>query len=125
MSKSNVFLIRIAWVLYSLILFAATHVPVPRELEEVVSTFDKIIHASAFFVLAVLTILSLPARRPSVWLLCGLLMYAALDEFLQRFVNRTPDLVDWFSDAAGIVAAFILMRLLMWRNGTLRVQEEV
>lgn len=108
------------WVAYAIVLFAATHFPVPEPLEEIVSTWDKILHASAFFVLAMLTFLALYGKPrlqpPPIRLWVGLLAYAGLDEYLQGFVNRTPDIEDWLSDALGITIAFTLSRFLARRT---------
>jgi len=109
--------VRIIWLLYAAGLFLSTHLPVPESLEEIVGMFDKVFHANAFFVLGLLTLVSLcwdpretPAlRRPSLAILAGLLLYAGLDEWLQGFTNRTPDLSDWCSDACGIVLAWLAM----------------
>jgi len=95
-------------------LFAATHLPVPEALLDVVSIYDKVMHAAAFCVLGLLTFLALggvsPVRPPSMWMLSGLLIYAGVDESLQGFTNRTPDIADWISDSCGIVVAFLLVR---------------
>jgi len=112
--------LRISWVLYAMILFAATHVPLPMPVANVVSFFDKIIHASAFFVLGMLTFLSLcwgkRWQTPSVGLLIGLILFAGLDEYLQQFVNRQTDVGDWISDTAGILLAYAVMRVLARRQ---------
>jgi len=101
-------------IAYCLTLFAATHAPVPELLHEIVSVYDKMIHAAAFCVLGALIFLTLcgvpPSRPPSLWMLLGLLIYAGIDEYLQGFTHRTPDLADWISDGCGIVLAFLLVR---------------
>ncbi|WP_437187072.1 VanZ family protein [Planctomicrobium sp. SH668] len=119
MSPKIVFAIRVIAVLCTLTLFIATHIPVPLLIEDVVSLFDKAIHAGAFFVFATLVILAFclgpKPQTPSYRLLFGLLGYAALDEYLQGFVNRVPDLNDWIADAVGITVSFFLTSFLLRR----------
>jgi len=112
-------LVRVVWFFYATALFLMTHLPVPAPLENMVSTFDKAIHAAAFYVLAMLTLLAFPGKTarktPSLVLLSALLGYAALDEYLQGFVNRTPDVMDWISDSTGILLAWLtLWGVMAW-----------
>lgn len=122
-------LLRIVFGLYFLALFAATHLPVPVVLVSVVSLFDLLIHCAAFFVLTVLAILTfywrfkpqfrgcsdgfglVPTRVPSFILPILLIAYAALDEYLQQFVNRYPDMRDWLADTVGILLAWGILRV--------------
>lgn len=74
---------------------------------------DKSIHCTAYAVMAALTARHLYAWRlwsrwsalaAAVCLLC----LAALDEWTQQFVQRTPDLLDWLADYLGIVIGLTL-----------------
>lgn len=103
---------RILWAGYFLTLFVATHTPIPTPIADVVTFYDKMIHAGAYLVLALLTASVFLNRESPAWtrlLLAGVLMsYAALDEYLQGFVNRSPDVEDWKADTWGIVIGCLL-----------------
>jgi VanZ family protein len=75
---------------------------------------DKLAHLALYGVLGLLL-----ARTGSLTgtstlvLLAGGLVYAASDEVHQAWVpGRTPDVMDWIADAAGLVAGFYLPRVL-------------
>jgi VanZ family protein len=128
-SRTQRLVIRIVWLLAVITLFCATHLPVPDDAEEIVSTFDKIIHASSYCILTVLTCLAwLPPRpgfRRIAILILGMLLFAAFDEFTQALVHRSPDLEDWKSDASGIVIACVVMVNLQARWSRRRSQAAV
>jgi VanZ family protein len=111
--------IRIVWVCYAIALMIATHIPVPDDLETLVSLYDKLLHAGAYFGLGLLTYLSLmdfrTGRLAILPVYAGLLLFAAQDEYLQGFVNRTPDVQDWISDALATLAALCCLRFVMPR----------
>ncbi|MFQ5591423.1 MAG: VanZ family protein [Phycisphaerae bacterium] len=103
---------------YWVLLFAATHMPLGDEAGLPWSGADKIIHMVLYCVLAVLGIRYLRALGPGctrVKLLgwAGVcITYAGVDEWLQRFVGRTPSFWDWSADVAGVAAA-TLMHVVM------------
>lgn len=74
---------------------------------------DKLEHAGAYFVLAVLVVRSLlgtPVPKRALVLAAGISAFGAVDEWHQQFIpGRDPDPVDWGADsigaAAGIAAA--------------------
>lgn len=104
------------WLLYAVALFIGTHIPIPEWCDELVTLWDKVIHAGAYFGLGTLmaaAFFQTPPRVPVVPLTLGLLAYAAIDEVLQAFVGRAPDLTDWMSDAAGIMLAMCLSQLIV------------
>lgn len=82
-------------------LFTLTHIPVPAPLTEWVSMRDLALHFSAYGALAALTGAGYGRCWPAPLLLAGLTGFAALDEFTQGFVGRTPDVRDWGADALG------------------------
>jgi VanZ family protein len=98
---------------YWIFLFCATHFPRP-ELPGVPAS-DKLAHLGAFAALAFLFWRCVESfhRKLSgrfVWIaFAGLAAYAAVDEYLQRFVNRGPSLDDWFADLAGIAAVLAIL----------------
>ncbi|HEU4611165.1 MAG TPA: VanZ family protein [Kofleriaceae bacterium] len=106
---------RIALPVYWLALIVATHYPQVRLPDEIPQS-DKIVHASAFGVLALLFWMFLKSRRPlnaaSVWIAALVLIpYAALDEYLQQFVGRQTDLMDWIADLIGIVCVLTVLEV--------------
>lgn len=108
---------RIALPTYWIALFCLTHMPAP-ELPDLPQS-DKIAHFAAYGLLAFLFWRFGEARkRPRtgafLWyaalILCA---YGALDEYLQSFVNRCADVVDWLCDVAGVALA---LGVLEWRR---------
>lgn len=95
----------VALPLYWAALFVATHYPRVRIPGEIPHS-DKLIHFSAFGLLAFLFWRALrPRDGRFVWLaLPALVGYAGLDEWLQQFVGRHTDLMDFIANTAGIVA---------------------
>lgn len=106
---------RIALPVYWIALIVATHYPQVRLPDEIPQS-DKIVHATAFGVLALLFWMFLKSRRPldaaSVWIAALVLIpYAALDEYLQQFVGRDTDLMDWIADLIGISCVLLVLEL--------------
>ncbi|HWO25725.1 MAG TPA: VanZ family protein [Kofleriaceae bacterium] len=113
---------QIALPVYWLLLFVATHYPrvqIPGEIPH----SDKLVHFMAFGVLALLYWQFARVRRGVgprlVWSSAAVLLaYAALDEYLQQFVGRFTDVLDFVADAAGIVAVLAILELhRRWRAG--------
>lgn len=96
-------------------MFVATHLPKIPTPPVDIWNFDKVIHGMMYFVLTMLGGRALiGAGRVKgfgtllTWAgVC--LIYAAMDEWLQQFVNRTPSVYDWLADAAGIMAATLIL----------------
>jgi VanZ family protein len=110
----------VALPLYWVALFIATHYPRVR-LPGEIPQGDKILHFSAFGLLAVLFWAFTRVRRKIgphfVWgSAAGLVAYAGLDEWLQQFVGRYTDLNDFFANAAGITTVSIVLELLRRRS---------
>jgi VanZ family protein len=99
-----------ALVIYWLAMFIGTHIPlsVPTVGGKPV---DKYLHFAAYFGLTVLLIgvfrcLRVRLRWKHFFLALALLVvYAALDEWLQKFVNRSCDAEDFVADSAGVLTA--------------------
>ena len=71
-------------------------------------SWDKLIHFSAFFVLAVLATLGWRSGGATSRILL-LLGYAAATELLQHFIpGRSFSLLDWLADGLGTVSAVVL-----------------
>lgn len=114
---------RVALPIYWILLFGATHYPQPR-LPALIPQSDKVIHFLAFGLLAFLfwkCVESLDRQLSGrfVWVAFTVLIaYAALDEYLQQFVNRYPSLADWLADLAGIGAVLLGLELQRRRRQT-------
>ena len=98
------------WVGYWAVLFVIMHVP-PPELARRLGGADRVAHFAAYFILASLGAYHLRRSRGGsiVAALMGwavvYVAWAALDEWLQRFVSRTPSYTDWLADVGGVLVA--------------------
>lgn len=124
-SRANQFLswlsrwgLRLTWLTYAAALFWLTHTPVPEAVSSVTSQWDKVLHFGAYLGLALLTVAvclnSFPSQISALFLGATLMVYAALDEFLQGYVGRQPDVMDWICDCLGIIVGFALWQAVMW-----------
>jgi VanZ family protein len=105
----------LALPVYWVLLAIATHYPrvaIPGQIPH----SDKLVHFSAFGLLAFLRWRFEHARRPIghrfVWT-SGLVLiaYAACDEYLQQFVGRFTDPLDFVANATGIVVVLTALEL--------------
>ena len=113
---------------YWLLLFAATHLPVPK-----VPRFphmDKVAHTLLFAGLSFLLCWAIPTRFERRlwnvrWAVLLAIAYGAFDEISQAPVGRTPDIWDWVFDCVGAVlgaATYIAARPMVQRWWTGRSQ---
>ena len=81
-----------------------------------VPSADKVAHFGAYAVLGALLAFATDRRGLPLALAAGLgVLYGALDELHQMYVpGRSPDVLDWAADAAGVAAACVLYSL--WRS---------
>jgi VanZ family protein len=78
--------------------------------------FDKVAHFGAYALLgALLAFAAERSRLPMAAAVALGVLYGASDEIHQMYVpGRSPDVLDWFADAAGVaVACFLYTR---WRS---------
>lgn len=79
-------------------------------------SWDKLIHFSAFFVLAMLATLGWRTSGATSRILL-LLAYAALTELLQYFIpGRSFAALDWVADSLGAIAAVVISQQLLQRR---------
>jgi VanZ family protein len=99
-------LLRIAFWAATAFAFVMAVLPQPPRLPGDPS--DKILHITAFAVLAVLAAAAYRRTRIA-WLLAGLSLFGALIEAVQAIpsLHRDADVIDWLADtaAAGVVLA--------------------
>lgn len=83
---------------------------------------DKVAHFGAYALLGWLLVRA--ADRSALPLLAGGVLgvlYGASDEIHQMYVpGRSPDVMDWFADAAGVAAAFFVYTHLRARRAARR-----
>jgi VanZ family protein len=107
---------RQALPVYWILLFGATHYPKAR-LPASIPQSDKVVHFAAFGLLAFLFWKCVESFDRSlsgrfVWVAFVVLgAYAALDEYLQQFVNRYPSLTDWLADLAGVSSVLLALEV--------------
>jgi VanZ family protein len=99
-------LVRIAFWTAVAFAFVMAVLPQPPRLPRDPS--DKILHITAFAVLAALAAAAYPRTRIA-WLLAGLSLFGAAIEVVQAIpsLHRDADVIDWLADtaAAGVVLA--------------------
>jgi VanZ family protein len=101
----------LAWAAAIYALSSQPRVPAPD-----IANFDKVAHFGAYGLLGVL--LAFAAERSRLPLLAAVVLgvlYGASDEIHQMYVpGRSPDVLDWAADAAGVVTACFLYT--RWRS---------
>lgn len=116
-------LIALALVLYWLTIFIATHIPVPAWTRRMAMS-DKTMHYIAFFILAVLLWLTVSFEKKVNWLklrtwliVILIVIYAVIDEILQRAMYRSADYRDIIADLAGAFAGLLVMTFVRGVTG--------
>lgn len=110
---------RWAFALYACVLAIATHWP-GVTIEGPIERPDLVIHLVAFSIWTLLLgfsrLLGEP-RRARTLLVVALVAsaYAGLDEFTQRYVNRTSSWDDYLANLSGIGAGIVLLALRIRR----------
>ncbi len=100
---------------YWVFLFTTTHLPKLSFGEDAPRWTDKAAHVSGYALLAFLVwrfveSFAAPVSSQFAWrVLLLIAVYAAVDEWLQAFVGRGPDVADWAWDMVGSAAALGLM----------------
>ena len=79
-------------------------------------TSDKLLHFTAYFVLAALAALALRTRRAVLFAVLGLVAFGGVLEILQSFTGRDAEWLDEAANALGVVlgalASLGLLRLV-------------
>jgi VanZ family protein len=101
-----------ALAIHWITIFTLTHLPAKRLPK--VEVNDKIEHASAYFILAILLYTSLRLIRPlkhlALIVLLNGMVYGAVDEYLQYAlpINRDASVWDWTADVTGTVIGVVI-----------------
>ncbi len=106
-------------------LFVLAHIPIPKVVKEA-DMSDKALHALAYFILVFLlwgTVRPYQRvnwRKTTVWLILALVVwYGVMDECLQGYTGRSPDVKDFAADIIGAGASLALLTLLSFWPATL------
>ena len=101
-------------LVYWSLIFASTHIPVPKVVFKA-GVWDKNLHFLAYFVLVFLLWFAISPdkkvnwrKAAAWWVLFVVVWYGVIDEVLQGYVRRTPDFWDFFADFGGAIAGLIL-----------------
>ena len=110
-------LLTIALVLYWLVAFLGTHIPIPAGVVPR-GGGDKVLHLVGYSVLASLLMGLRASRGPFGWYSIVmrwlvLAAYGAFDEFTQRLVGRHADVADWYADLIGACCGLGFVVLLV------------
>ncbi len=89
---------------------------------------DKILHYLAYFVLVFLLWFAISPykkvkwhRATAWWVLFVVVWYGVFDEWLQRYVGREPDVMDFFADLGGTLTGLILLTIFPFWSASLAV----
>jgi len=116
----KLFIISLIWAVVILILCAIPGNSLPRGRWFHIPNLDKIVHAALYFPLAFFLIAEFDLSKNNILRLTGPLLtmvivalYGGLIEILQEkfFVNRSSDIVDFFSDVIGGLAGLTIYYL--------------
>lgn len=104
----------ISLLLYWSGVFILTYIPVPQLVYKA-QVSDKSLHFLVYLVLVFLLWFAISPnkkvnwRKAAVWwVLFVVVWYGVVDEWLQSYVGRTCDIMDFFADLAGTLAGLIL-----------------
>jgi VanZ family protein len=99
------------------------HLPVTGLNQPQIKNADKMVHVGLYFGLTCLGAVAVARRADGTysasriwgWALLYV-AYAALDEWLQQFVSRTPSLWDWVADSIGVLLGSLwFSRSAQWK----------
>jgi VanZ family protein len=116
--KISLILLFFYWPFLSIL----THFPFGPDLLRKFTPSDKALHILVFFILTFLLYSAgcssekVRLKNYSVWLiLLTIILYAAADEWLQRFVGRNSNFSDFLANLIGILSAFLLLVMFFYR----------
>ena len=105
-------------IFYWPLIFVLTHIPIPNIIRNIPSS-DKVLHFFTYMLLSMLLWFAINGdekvnfRKAAVWWVFVIVVwYGVMDEWLQGFVGRTPDIWDFASDVAGTICTMLLISIL-------------
>lgn len=108
-------------------LFILTHIPVP-DIARRSGMSDKIMHMLAYLVLVFFFWHTISPhsrvnwKKVKVWLILGLMVvYSAIDEYLQGRTGRSADVMDFLSDLIGIILGLSILTFFSFWPGSLAI----
>ena len=108
-------------------IFILAHMPVPQLVFRI-QVSDKILHCLAYLVLvfllwfAVSPFRKVEWRRATVWwILFVVVWYGVFDEWLQGYVGRNPDVMDFFADLAGALIGLIVLAIFPFWSASVAI----
>jgi len=117
----------ISLLLYWPGVFILAHIPIPQLVIRA-HICDKYIHSLAYLVLVFLLWFAISPnskvnwRKATVWWVVFVVVwYGVFDEWLQGYVGRNPDVIDFFADLAGTLAGLILLSIFAFWPASLIV----
>jgi len=108
-------------------IFILAHIPIPRLVYKA-QVSDKGLHFFAYLILAFLLWFAISPnkkvswRKATVWwVLFAVVWYGVFDEWLQGYVGRNPDVMDFFADLAGALIGLVLLTIFPFWSASLAV----
>ncbi len=99
-------------------IFILTHMPIPRLVFRAVRASDKTLHFIAYFVLVFLLWFAINPdkkvswrRAAAWWVLLAVIWYGVFDEWLQGYVGRDPDVMDFLANLTGTLTCLVLLSI--------------
>lgn len=109
-----------ALIVYWPTMFFLTHTRVPKFVGQM-GVSDDIMHFVAYMLLVLLAWLAIGFKEKVDWkqrkvwyLLAVVACYGVMDEWLQGFVNRQPQVSDFFADMCGAVTGLIILTIFTY-----------
>ena len=117
----------IALILYWPGIFVLTHIPISAmPLPLGVNLSDKVLHYIAYLSLAFLLWFAIYPntkvnwkKAPIWWMLFVVVWYGVFDEWLQGYVGRDPDVLDFLADLGGAITALIMLSIFSFWTAAL------
>jgi VanZ family protein len=106
----------IAWAFWpALVVVVWGELAPPSDVE--IHIWDKALHFTAYFGLALIATLAVRAGRPTFWIVLALAAIGGALEFVQGMVGRDMDIYDEFANTLGVLAGAALGWLLVYLHG--------
>lgn len=105
-------------LLYWPAIFLLTHIPIPQMVIKNIRASDKTLHYLGYLILVFLMWFAIsPEKKVSWcraytwWALFVMVVYGAVDEWLQGYVGRDADVMDFLANSAGVLTGLILLSI--------------